>query len=328
MKQLGWLALFFSLVVPQVALAQATPAPKGSVTTPESAAPAADPKTLAEARRRFDQGTELFKDGDFKLALVEFEKAYELVPSYQVLFSIGQVSFQLNNYARALNALTQYLAEGGSAIPADRRASVENDIKQLKTRIAYLSVTTNTPDVEISIDDRVLGKTPLTDVIVDGGPHRVTAVKQGFNAAFKQITLAGGEHGSISIDLVELATRADRHTEAPKTNYAPIAYVATGAFAIGTIVTGWVALNEERTLRDVRASPAATDDVAGVRKRAEIEDQKSDTVTMATVATVFAGATVVSAALSVYFTLKNRKAHTAPVEVGVGPTSIQLAGTF
>src|SRR5688572_14005202 len=39
--------------------------------------------TVEEARRRFDRGVRLYAEGDYPLALIEFERAYELVSNYR-----------------------------------------------------------------------------------------------------------------------------------------------------------------------------------------------------------------------------------------------------
>ena len=86
----------------------------GSVAFAQPAPTAAE---RAEAATRFKTGLDLFKDGDAQAALIEFRRAYQLAPNYQVLYNIGQVSFQLQDYPGALAALQKYLLEGGRNIP-------------------------------------------------------------------------------------------------------------------------------------------------------------------------------------------------------------------
>ena len=66
-----------------------------------AAEPAAQvqPADVEEARRRFDRGVKLYSEGDFTLAVIEFERAYELVANYRVLYNIGHVSIQLRQHA-------------------------------------------------------------------------------------------------------------------------------------------------------------------------------------------------------------------------------------
>jgi len=50
----------------------------------------ADASTV-ETRAHHRRGIELYDDGDFRLALVEFEPAYAISKNYKILFNIGQV---------------------------------------------------------------------------------------------------------------------------------------------------------------------------------------------------------------------------------------------
>src|SRR5215218_10346672 len=74
-----------------------------------------------EAKSRFLKGLDLFKEGDYQAALIEFRRANELAPNYNVLYNIGQVYFQLTDYPNALNSLERYLKEGGDQVSAKRR---------------------------------------------------------------------------------------------------------------------------------------------------------------------------------------------------------------
>src|SRR6185437_2820015 len=98
----------------------------------EAPAPSAD--AVKEAGGHFHHAVELYKDSDYGGALVEFERAYAIAPSYHLLFNLGQTYFQLQRWADALRSLQEYLAQGGAQVPADKRASVESDIRQLQNR--------------------------------------------------------------------------------------------------------------------------------------------------------------------------------------------------
>src|SRR5205809_449884 len=97
-----------------------------------AAAPAKEPTKEAreEAGNRFRKGFELFKEADYQAALIEFRRAYELAPNYNVLYNIGQVYFQLQDYANALTWLERYMAEGGKNITKTRKEEVERDIEK------------------------------------------------------------------------------------------------------------------------------------------------------------------------------------------------------
>src|SRR5205823_3457182 len=56
----------------------------------------AESETAAkEASRHFQRGVDLDNEGDYRGALVEFKKAYALLPRASVLYDIGQTEYQL-----------------------------------------------------------------------------------------------------------------------------------------------------------------------------------------------------------------------------------------
>ncbi len=82
-----------------------------------------------DARSHFTRAVELFKEGDFRAALIEFQRAYDASPNYKVLYNLGQTNLELQDYAGALRAFRGYLDGGGRDIPAARRTQVEADFE-------------------------------------------------------------------------------------------------------------------------------------------------------------------------------------------------------
>jgi len=66
---------------------------------------------LDEAKQHLAAATQLYDENNFRGALVELQRAYELAPSYKILFNIGQVEMELQDYAAALQAYSRYLSD-------------------------------------------------------------------------------------------------------------------------------------------------------------------------------------------------------------------------
>src|SRR5256885_16109878 len=82
-------------------LAQAaTPTPTGPGPSPSS-----DPAKMEGARQRYQRGLQLFNEPNFEAARVEFERAYQLAPSYKILYNIGLCYEQLGDYVQAQSTL-------------------------------------------------------------------------------------------------------------------------------------------------------------------------------------------------------------------------------
>ena len=68
--------------------------------------------------------------------MAEFRKAYQISPSYRVLYNIAQTQYALHDFVGAYKSLMQYMSEGGGEIPADRRTQVDEMLAKLEERIA------------------------------------------------------------------------------------------------------------------------------------------------------------------------------------------------
>src|SRR6266498_3420123 len=75
----------------------------------ESSGRAQTEGNVEKARASFQQGVDLFHEGNFEAALAEFRKAYATAPSYRILYNIAQAYYELHDYVNALKTYQQYL---------------------------------------------------------------------------------------------------------------------------------------------------------------------------------------------------------------------------
>src|SRR5512138_3708485 len=109
---------------------------------------AAGDNASRDAAKHFQRGVDLYNDGDFRGALVEFKKAYSVWPRANVLYDIGQTEYQLLDYASALRTMERYLAETGANAP--HRAEVEASVEVLRQRVGRVLLTSESA-CEVSI---------------------------------------------------------------------------------------------------------------------------------------------------------------------------------
>jgi len=269
-----------------------------------------DPAVTETARQHFQRGVAYYKDSDFKLALVEFTRAYELTKNYRVLYNIGQVNHQLSNYAKAMLALGRYLDEGGDEIPAERRAAVTSDLDDLRAKTAEVEVQVNVNGAEIWLDDVLVGRVPLGQpLIVDAGDHRFEARLEGYRSAGRTLTLAGRDSTRIELSLGKiqpLVVVPQPRPVAPKSERktSPLVWsgwLATGVLGVGAGVTGYFAVSRASSLATLRNSPTSTPEQrAAMRNQAE---------RFALAADILTAATVVTAGATLYFTLRPASAE-------------------
>ncbi|MFT3771378.1 MAG: tetratricopeptide repeat protein [Minicystis sp.] len=289
----------------------------------------------SEADRHFKRGVELYNEGDFNAALIEFRRAYELDPRYQALYNIGETYYQLQDYANALRTLDKYLKEGGAQISEARREEVQKEIDKLRTRVATVEVATRAPGVDIAVDDVVVGRTPLAGPLtVSAGRRKITATRPGKPPVSQVIEVAGGDTKKIAIEVPD-----DAEEEKPRS--VPVApWVVTGVLTAGAVVTGVLALGASNGLKDELSNMPGD---AG-----KISSAHSKAFALGVTTDVLAGAAIVMAGVSIYFTVaaqspkKTEKPaasvhlfdprrpppSSAALQIVAGPRSLSISGSF
>ena len=300
----------------------------GNSAAPGAPAPAAadaqpSPEVLAEAKQRFDRGYELYEEGDYPLALIEFNRAYELVPNYRVLYNIGQVCIQLGKYADARRALEEYLAKGGDQLGAERRTAVNKDLVMLNRRTAFLTIGANIENAEVLVDDVSVGKTPLGPaLLMDAGVHRVTLRRSGYLPKTEDVTLAGGDNKAIDVTLElqpeakqTIVVREREVVDDSAQTWMIAGWATTGALVAGAIVTGIMGKNEANELDQLRGADARDYTDLGQR----IDDTKKNASTLFLASDVMTGAALIVGGLSLWITLDPPEPE-RPTSPGETPT--------
>jgi hypothetical protein len=206
----------------------------------------------AQASVRFKRGVELFQDEAYRAALIEFERAYELSPDYRLLYNIGGCKLQLQDFLGAAQAYDEYLSEGGSAIPRDRREEVEPVLRSLQARVGRITIKVNRDGAEVFIDDIKVGIAPVTNTIsVNVGRHRVAArTEDGANDA-KIVDVAGDEIADVALTLApprkDTPIARERRSQLMRLS-ALTGWSVGGAMLVGSIITGVLAKNADGDL--------------------------------------------------------------------------------
>jgi tetratricopeptide (TPR) repeat protein len=275
-----------------------------------NAPPVSDP-SVGEARVRFQKGVQLFHEGSFGAALAEFQKAYQIAPSYRLLYNIAQVHYELHDYVSAQKAFKQYLAEGGTDVAIDRREQVAAEIQKLEGRIAAVEIATNVDGAEVRIDEVPVGMSPLRAAVpVNAGPRRISISRTGSPPTARNVTLAGGDHVRVVIDLQPTLTARPvvvedaKKTVPAKSAVPPVArsnapmwvsLAATGVLGIGTGVSALLLRDAKKSFEEELGAFPTT--------KQKIDTARSRMVRYGAFTDGLAAATVVTGALSLYFAL-------------------------
>jgi PEGA domain len=295
----------------------------------------------SDARAHYERALKFYDDGVFDAALVELTRAYELNPSYRIVYNIAQARVAMRDYAGAVESFQRYLREGAGQVPNDRVAAVRAQLSELQQRVGSLTIETDVAGSEVLIDDAVVGSAPLdSPVIVNAGVRRVTVRHADYPARSERLSIAGGE---------QLRTTLLLKPRQPEAAPVPVALVApeapplrlqpsaadetqtdhtaawlmtgvTGALAATAIVCAVVAQTQDSALDERRSRPGED-----VTKFDEDRDALQRTALFADVFTI---AAVASAGVTTWLWLSggDDKSDRAAVRVGLAGVGLQLRG--
>jgi hypothetical protein len=315
-----------------------------SVTAMPAVAHAGKNEDLTEARTRYKKGLDLYQDGAFDAALTEFQRAYDLAPSYKILYNIGLVQLELNDFAGALRSFKKYLDDGGKKVDQKRHAEVDKEIKKLEGRVASLEIKSNVESAEILVDDLEVGETPLEEpLMVNAGKRKITLSKSGYVPVTRVVVVAGGDSKKLELELRQgqastpptpLETKPATTGKTSETPHSkPVGaepkrkvpwlwWGVTGGLAAGTAVAGVLTLGAQKDLNDKKDHPAT---------KQALDDAAKKTRTLAVVTDVFLVGTLAVGGYATYLTFfkKPSDAQAEPgVSLSVGPGSVRVDGTF
>jgi hypothetical protein len=102
----------------------------------------AQPSEATLARQHFEAGTHAFEDGDYPLAIQEFQAAYDLTEHPDLLFNIYSAAERAGRLEEAERALAMYLELGR---PGRQRRALTNRLARLRRRLAEIQAAQPPP---------------------------------------------------------------------------------------------------------------------------------------------------------------------------------------
>ncbi len=159
-----------------------------------------------QAKIQFEEGVRLFQEGNFDSAAIAFERAFELRPSYKILYNVGQVEAELKHYFRASEAYRKYLEQGAAEVDSARRKEVSAQIDRLSTLFGFVDIKYSKDGVTVFIDGVRIGTTPILEASpVDMGTHELS-LRDGIEEVYREsFRIAGGQRLTLALDNAEPA---------------------------------------------------------------------------------------------------------------------------
>lgn len=297
---------------------------------PRARADASDPSP--EARAANARALELDEKGQYAEALGEFQHAYDLSPSYRILYNIARTSRLTQDFARSLSAYQRFLTEGGADVDPAQRAISERQIAELSSLVGWI-VVSGRDGTTLSVDGRGAAPLSMEPLPLNPGAHTAHAAL-GSQSLDRTFTVRAGETAKVDVTI-----------EAPKRIVPPpepfrfpsvitvASWVTTGLFAGASVATGAAALALSDDLADdVYVGPATSPE-----PNTPIADKASRLDQLTTATNVLMGLGVVSGVASIAFSMidglsapdaPSEAASTPVVQVLPTPNGVLVRGTF
>jgi hypothetical protein len=154
------------------------------------------------ARKAWDAAKQLAGASDFRGALVEFQRAYDLSHNPRVLFNVGVTEKLLTHYARAVDAWDKEQSEGAGQLTPAELQELKNAVSIVQQFVTTIDVTANEAEATLTIDDYPVGKTPFAGAVrIDVGKHVLKLSKEGFIDAVEPVDVAAGARTPVAFKL-------------------------------------------------------------------------------------------------------------------------------
>jgi hypothetical protein len=168
------------------------------------AARAQDASTRQKARGLLVEGAALLGSGDYARALQRFQRAYELVPSPKIHYNLGQAYDGLARPAEALAAFERFLSEASDA-PAANRTRARQLVARLRSEVAFVALAGDLHGATLFVDGAKVDIRALRELVVNPGPHSISAEKAGAPAFLARIEATAGQRVEVLIRFASVA---------------------------------------------------------------------------------------------------------------------------
>ncbi|MEY2930054.1 MAG: hypothetical protein RL033_803 [Pseudomonadota bacterium] len=260
---------------------------------------------VAAARPHFSRGVELYRAGAYDASLAAFTRAYELAPSYRLLYNLAQVQAQRQDYVQALELFARYLREGTAvdpelALTEARIVEVQSEMTELRRRVAELRIETNVLGAILVVNESRVAELPLAGPLwLNAGIHRMRVEKPGYVSVSKVVTVAGGEspvvafemeRDSFDIDVEALAVPRLLPIDAPPPPLpsrvgVSVGLVTTGVLTAATTICGLLTYRQSGELdRRLSSYPQGIEGIESSRSRLRTLAVLTDTFGLASLA--------------------------------------------
>ncbi len=158
-----------------------------------------------EARERYDEGRRHFQEGDHERALASFEEAYATAKDPRLLWNMAACARKLGKNGRAVLLLQDYLLAPPGVLTKKEEEEARASLVALRALVAQVTFRTTPAEVDVVIDGRRIGTTPLPSrLYLDQGRRHLRFARRGYEAEEREEDVRGGTDLVLTVKLREL----------------------------------------------------------------------------------------------------------------------------
>jgi hypothetical protein len=196
--------LIFAVTTTTLARAQVA-GPTSQSPLAAAAAPSAPTKEqLAEAKKFFDAGLRLKKEGLYQEALAAFLEANRVSPRESTQNNLALTYRLLKDMASAYESYDVLLSRYGDKMKPTLKGEAQRALEELGVLTGVLVVGVQEPGAKVAIDGKEIGVTPLTKPVrLNIGSHPVSITKDGFDPLTQPVDVRGHDTLALNGPLVK-----------------------------------------------------------------------------------------------------------------------------
>lgn len=165
----------------------------------------------AQGQELMKEGAKQFDQGDWQAAYLAYRKAWEIKPHPAIAANMAAAEIKLGMYLDAADHL-KYALTHLPLVHIQKRDAVEQQLDRVREHLVAVSLSANLDGVEISIDGKRIGCTPLLEeVLLEPGHHAVRAEYASVTQT-RSIDVNAGARLQLVFDLSGTASSADPAT--------------------------------------------------------------------------------------------------------------------
>ncbi len=170
-------------------------APVAAAPTPP---PAPTKEQLADAKKFFEAGLRLKKEGLYQEALASFLEANRISPRESIQNNLALTYRLLKDMASAYEAYDVLLANYGDKMKPTLKGEAQHALEELGVLTGVLAIGIQEPGAKVAIDGKEVGQTPFPKPVrLNIGTHQVTVTKDGFDTLAQAVEIRG--HDSVPL---------------------------------------------------------------------------------------------------------------------------------